>query len=244
MTVTERMLRGQDRGDRRCPRNPLDILGSADRRRQRAGRDLGVEEWFETVRRSAPVRRRSPASAYERDPRPARGASFPSDEFAAAETPRMVWDRDAGTLTGRPGARAHRRHQRRHDPRPRPVRGVSDRLRATTRGPRAGAASASSTRRWSTSPASGDVFTLGTTSWRIADITHDRVQRHPRRTGSRESCRSGMATAIGRPFELGEALGAFSSRGLLRLTRRRLARAVSSSAGLDEQCAPRTSWPI
>jgi ATP-dependent Lhr-like helicase len=39
----------------------------------------------------------------------------------------------------------------------------------------------------------GDVFTLGSSSWRIEEITHDRVLVTPA-PGSRASCRSGTAT--------------------------------------------------
>ena len=54
----------------------------------------------------------------------------------------------------------------------------------------------------------GDVFVLGASSWRIEDITHDRVLVTPA-PGARARCRSGTATRSGRPVELGRALGAF-----------------------------------
>ena len=57
---------------------------------------------------------------------------YPSDEFAELR-PRLVWDRIEGTRRGpREGAQPHRGHERRHDPRPRPVR----RVPASTAGPR------------------------------------------------------------------------------------------------------------
>ena len=65
---------------------------------------------------------------------------YPSSEFAELR-PRIVWDRVHGHDPGAPGRAAARGHQRRHDPRPRPV--------LASRCPTA-AASASSTRRWST----------------------------------------------------------------------------------------------
>ena len=40
--------------------------------------------------------------------------------------------------------------------------------------------SASSTRRWSTRAAPGETFLLGASTWRIEDITHERVDRHAR----------------------------------------------------------------
>ena len=57
---------------------------------------------------------------------------YPSDEFAGLR-PRIVWDRLRGTLRARDGAGADRDHQRRHHPRPRPVRRVPPRRHARRR---------------------------------------------------------------------------------------------------------------
>ena len=71
---------------------------------------------------------------------------YPSDEFAELR-PRLVWDRvDRHAHRPARGAAA-RRHQRRHDPRPRAVRRLPRRRRRARRA----RGSASSTRRWSTS---------------------------------------------------------------------------------------------
>ena len=51
---------------------------------------------------------------------------YPSEEFAELR-PRIVWDRVEGIVRGRAGAAAAGRHQRRHHPRPRPVRRVPPR---------------------------------------------------------------------------------------------------------------------
>src|SRR5699024_10015203 len=61
----------------------------------------GVPEWFETVRRSAPFAG-LPWSAYEATLDMLAG-KYPSADFAELR-PRLVWDRDAETITGRPGA--------------------------------------------------------------------------------------------------------------------------------------------
>ncbi len=45
---------------------------------------------------------------------------YPSDRFADLR-PRIVWDRTGGTIHGRKGVALAGRHQRRHDPRPRPL---------------------------------------------------------------------------------------------------------------------------
>ena len=86
---------------------------------------------------------------------------YPSEEFAELR-PRIVWDRVAGHDPRAQGRAPARGHQRRHDPRPRPLR------RRTC--PTA-AASASSTRRWSTRRAPGQTFLLGASTWRIEEIT-------------------------------------------------------------------------
>ena len=97
--VTERMLAGKIEAIA-VPRNPLDILAQQTVAAC-ALAPITVEGWFETVRRSAPFQS-LPRSAYEATLDLLAGR-FPSDEFAELR-PRLVWDRDAGTLTGRPGA--------------------------------------------------------------------------------------------------------------------------------------------
>src|SRR3954449_654550 len=82
------------------PANPLDILAQQTVAAC-AMDELDVEEWFDLVRRSAPFGS-LPRSAYEATLALLAGRS-PSDESAELR-PRLVWDRDAGTLTGRPGA--------------------------------------------------------------------------------------------------------------------------------------------
>ena len=60
-----------------------------------------MEEWFSTVRRSAPFAS-LPRSAFEATLDLLAGR-YPSDEFAELR-PRIIWDRNAGTIEGRPGA--------------------------------------------------------------------------------------------------------------------------------------------
>ena len=55
----------------------------------------------------------------------------------------------------------------------------------------------------------GETFLLGASTWRIEDITFERVDGHAGAGRSRARCRSGTATGPGRPLELGRALGAF-----------------------------------
>ena len=80
----------------------------------------------------------------------------------------------------------------------------------------------------------GDVFTLGTSTWRIEDITHDRVLVTPA-PGQAGKLPFWKGDQQGRPAELGRALGAFV-REIVGLTPER-ARARVTAAGLDEWAA-------
>jgi ATP-dependent Lhr-like helicase len=80
----------------------------------------------------------------------------------------------------------------------------------------------------------GDVFTLGSSSWRIEDITHDRVLVSPA-PGQPGKLPFWHGDAPGRPVELGRAVGAFL-REIGRLDRdEALARARAT--GLDDWAA-------
>ena len=80
----------------------------------------------------------------------------------------------------------------------------------------------------------GDVFTLGTTSWRIEDITHDRVLVSPA-PGQPGRLPFWKGDTLGRPAELGAAVGAFT-REIAAMSRPdALARATG--AGLDAWAA-------
>ena len=79
----------------------------------------------------------------------------------------------------------------------------------------------------------GDVFTLGTTSWRVEQITHDQVLVPAPGTPGRLPFWKGDAP--GRPLELGRAFGTFVREvGALRPA---AARARLREAGLDEFAA-------
>ena len=107
--VVERMLAGQIEA-LAVPANPLDILAQQTVAAC-ALDEVDAEEWFDLVRRSAPFAT-LPHSAYE-SVLDLLAGRYPSDEFAELR-PRLVWDREAGTLTGRPGAQ--RLIGRRQDP--------------------------------------------------------------------------------------------------------------------------------
>ncbi len=81
----------------------------------------------------------------------------------------------------------------------------------------------------------GDVFALGTTSWRIEDITHDRVLVSPA-FGQPGKVPFWKGDGLGRPAELGEAIGGFLARGVQRARRR--TRSASASNGWASMSAP------
>ena len=77
----------------------------------------------------------------------------------------------------------------------------------------------------------GDVFALGTTSWRIEDITHDRVLVSPA-PGQPGRLPFWKGDSLGRPAELGEAVGGFV-REVAKLDNEASDRASDHGAGLD-----------
>ena len=181
------------------PQNPLDIL--AQQTVAAVALDtLEVEDWWETVRRSAPFSA-LPRSAFEATLDLLSGR-YPSDEFAELR-PRIVWDRVAGTITGRPGAQ---------------------RLAVTSGGtiPDRGlfgvfiVGGEEGARRVGELDEEmvyesrvGDVFALGATSWRIEEITSDRVLVTPA-FGQPGRVPFWKGDGLGRPAELGKAIGAFT----------------------------------
>jgi ATP-dependent Lhr-like helicase len=195
--VTERMLAGQIEAIA-VPQNPLDILAQQTVAASALG-SIDVEEWYETVRRSAPFRA-LPRSAFEATLDLLAGR-FPSDEFAELR-PRVVWDRDLGTLTGRPGAQRIAVTSGGTIP-DRGLFGVF--VAGETRNARVGELDEEMVYESRVN----DVFTLGTTSWRIVEITHDRVNVVPA-FGQPGKVPFWHGDGIGRPAELGEALGRFS----------------------------------
>ncbi|GAA2001783.1 Lhr family ATP-dependent helicase [Microbacterium ulmi] len=217
--VTERMLAGQIEAIA-VPQNPLDILAQQTVAACALG-PIDVEGWFETVKRSAPFRS-LPRSAYEATLDLLAGR-FPSDEFAELR-PRLIWNRDLGTLQGRPGAQRIAVTSGGTIP-DRGLFGVF--IAGESQNARVGELDEEMVYESRV----GDVFTLGTTSWRIVEITHDRVNVLPA-FGQPGKVPFWHGDGLGRPAELGEALGRFS-REVSTATPER-AEARLTDAGLDE----------
>ncbi|MBV1780962.1 ATP-dependent helicase [Paeniglutamicibacter sp. ABSL32-1] len=187
------------------PANPLDVLAQQTLAAC-ALEDLGVEAWFETVRRSAPYAA-LPRAAFTATLEMLAG-KYPSDEFAQLR-PRIVWDRDAGVLTGRPGAQRLAVVSGGTIP-DRGLFGVYLVGFEDNSGAKGGRRVGELDEEMVYESRVGDVFALGATSWKIEDITHDRVLVSPA-FGQPGKLPFWKGDTQGRPVELGEALGKFTS---------------------------------
>lgn len=226
--VVERMLSGGIE-PLSVPANPLDILAQQTVAAC-ALEELDVEAWFDRLRRAAPFAT-LPHSAYE-SVLDLLSGRYPSDEFAELR-PRVVWDREAGTLTGRTGSQWLAVTSGGTIP----DRGLFGVFLAGTEEEKAGTARTGGRRVGELDEEMvyesrvGDVIVLGATSWQIQDITHDRVLVIPA-FGQPGRLPFWRGDAEGRPVELGEAVGAFRREvagGSGDLPADRLA-----AAGLDE----------
>ncbi|WP_073449262.1 ATP-dependent helicase [Streptomyces yunnanensis] len=239
--VTERMRSGAIEA-LRVPANPLDVL--AQQLVAMAAMDTwDVEELLAVVRRAAPFAA-LPESAFTSVLDMLAGR-YPSDAFAELR-PRLVWDRVAQTVTGRPGAQRLAVTSGGTIP----DRGLFGVFLAGDSSARGGGGRPSDSAARSASARGGggrrvgeldeemvyesrvgDVFTLGTTSWRIEDITRDRVLVTPA-PGVPGRLPFWKGDQLGRPLELGRALGAFL-REIGSLSPEEAA-ARLSAAGLDD----------
>lgn len=219
--TTERMRSGLIEAIQ-VPANPLDILAQQTVAAT-ALESLDVDDWFDTVRRSAPFVS-LPRSAYEATLDLLSGR-YPSDQFAELR-PRLVWDRDANTLTGRPGAQRLAVTSGGTIP-DRGLFGVFMVGEPGSTGNRVGELDEEMVYESRV----GDVFALGATSWRIQEITYDRVIVTPA-FGEPGRLPFWKGDSQGRPAELGEAIGAFTRE--LGGAAVDPARARCAEAGLDE----------
>lgn len=190
--------------------NPLDVLAQQVVA-MLAVEDWSVEELAALVRRSAPFESLGDASLYA--VLDMLSGRYPSEDFAELR-PRVVWDRAAGTLSARPGALRLATTSGGTIP-DRGLYGVflaagaaAEDAGSVTSGGRGGRRVGELDEEMVFESRVGDTFTLGSSTWRIEDITPDRVLVSPA-PGQPGRLPFWKGDSPGRPAELGRALGRF-----------------------------------
>ena len=191
--VVDRMKRGEIEATR-YPRNPLDVLA------QQIVAMTAMEEWdvddlLATVRRAAPFHELGDGALHT--VLDLLSGRYPSDEFSELR-PRIVWDRVGGVVRGRPNAQ----RLAVTNPGTIPDRGLFGVFLPD--GTRVGELDEEMV--FESRP--GETFILGASTWRIEDITHERVVVTPA-PGEPGKMPFWHGDGPGRPYELGRALGAY-----------------------------------
>jgi ATP-dependent Lhr-like helicase len=183
----------------KLPRNPLDVLAQQIVA-MTVREPWSADELYETVRRAAPYETLT-RDAFEAVLGMLAGA-YPSDEFADLKA-RVVWDRETGRVEGRRDARtvAITSGGTIPDRGLYPVFLVGE---AGTPGRRVGELDEEMVYESRV----GEVIALGASSWRVEEIRPDRVVVSPA-PGVPGKIPFWHGDGLGRPIELGRALGAF-----------------------------------
>jgi ATP-dependent Lhr-like helicase len=220
--VVARAMRDGEIEETRIPRNPLDVLAQqvvaicADE-------EIAVDELHELVRRAYPFAELSRAQL--ENVLDMLAGRYPSDEFAELR-PRIVWDRTAGTIRGRTGARRLAVTNAGTIP-DRGLFGVF----LVDGGGRVGELDEEMVYE----AREGQTFVLGASTWRIEEITRDRVLVSPA-PGTPGIAPFWKGEGVGRPAELGERIGK-ASRELSALADGAAIRRVEEHYGLDPLAA-------
>ncbi len=219
--VAERMKAGAIE-ETVIPRNPLDVLAQqivaicADE-------EIAVEELHDLVRGAYPFADLSRAQL--ENVLDMLAGRYPSDEFAELR-PRIVWDRTAGLIRGREGARRLAVTNAGTIP----DRGLFG-VHLVNGGGRVGELDEEMVYE----ARAGQTFLLGASSWRIEEITRDRVLVSPA-PGVPGVVPFWKGEGVGRPYELGEAIGK-ASRELVALSAPKALERLRSQHSLDERAA-------
>jgi len=179
----------------RVPRNPVDVLAQQIVAMV-AMEDLSVDEVAAVTGAAYPFAECTPAVLEA--VLDMLSGRYPSDEFAELR-PRVTWDRLTGMLSIRAGARMIAVTSGGTIP-DRGLFGVF-----TPEGHRVGELD----EEYVYESRAGETMILGATTWRIEDITRDRVIVTPA-PGEPGRMPYWHGDQVGRPFELGEAVGAFT----------------------------------
>lgn len=213
------------------PTNPLDVLAQQTVAACALG-PISVDSWYEALRRSAPYAE-LPRALFDSVLEMLAGR-YPSDEFTELR-PRIIWDRTpteeapSGSIEGRPGAQrlAVTSGGTIPDRGLFPVYLVSG---DEERGPkRVGELDEEMVYE----SRAGEVITLGASSWRIEEITHDAVRVSPA-PGQPARLPFWHGDRMGRPYALGVQTGAFTrALSSLDATDSAAARQQLEQLGLD-----------
>ncbi|HWH54573.1 MAG TPA: DEAD/DEAH box helicase [Gaiellaceae bacterium] len=204
------------------PRNPLDVLAQqivaicADE-------EIEVDELHRLVRRAYPFAELSRVQL--ENVLDMLAGRYPSDEFAELR-PRIVWDRTGGVVRGRQGARRLAVTNAGTIP----DRGLFG-VHLVDSGGRVGELDEEMVYE----ARAGQTFLLGASTWRIEEITRDRVLVSPA-PGVPGAVPFWRGEGVGRPYELGEAVGAVS-RELAALPDGKAKEKLRDEHALDERAA-------
>ncbi len=219
--VVERMKAGAIE-ETVIPRNPLDVLA------QQivaicAEEEVEVDDLHELVRGAYPFADLSRTQL--ENVLDMLAGRYPSDEFAELR-PRIVWDRTAGVIRGRQGARRLAVTNAGTIP----DRGLFG-VHLVDGGGRVGELDEEMVYE----ARAGQTFLLGASTWRIEEITRDRVLVSPA-PGVPGAVPFWKGEGVGRPYELGEAIGR-ASRELVALSHKGAVKRLTEQHSLDERAA-------
>jgi ATP-dependent helicase Lhr and Lhr-like helicase len=219
--VARRMLDGAIE-ETTIPRNPLDVLAQ-----QIVGicadEEIAVEELHALVRGAYPFADLSRVQL--ENVLDMLDGRYPSDEFAELRA-RVVWDRTAGVVRGRQGARRLAVTNAGTIP----DRGLFG-VHLVDGGGRVGELDEEMVYE----ARAGQTFLLGASTWRIEEITRDRVLVSPA-PGVPGAVPFWKGEGVGRPYELGEAIGV-ASRELTALSDGKALERLGKDFLLDERAA-------
>ncbi len=220
--VVARAMREGAIEETRIPRNPLDVL-SQQIVAVCADEEVSVDELHELVRRAYPFSDLSRAQL--ENVLDMLAGRYPSDEFAELR-PRIVWDRTAGVVRGRTGARRLAVTNAGTIP-DRGLFGVF----LVDGGGRVGELDEEMVYE----ARAGQTFLLGASTWRIEEITRDRVLVSPA-PGVPGVAPFWKGEGVGRPAELGERIGK-ASRLLVAMSDEKAVRELERDYHLDGRAA-------
>src|ERR671923_384271 len=219
--VVQRMRKGQIE-ETKIVQNPLDVLAQQIVA-VAAQEEISVDDLHDLVRRAYPFRELSRQQL--ENVLDMLAGRYPSEEFSELR-PRVTWDRVGGLLRGREGARRLAVTNAGTIP----DRGLFG-VHLVDGGGRVGELDEEMVYE----ARAGQTFLLGASTWRIEEITRDRVLVSPA-PGIPGAVPFWKGEGVGRPYELGEAIGR-TARELVALDDERARRRLTEEHALDERAA-------